>query len=121
MFVAFMMWPREVYIRPLATTSTYNKYSKKEEPIVPCITCQVIVGIIDQNISSKLHHCMLARIRCIFYYVLMLRIAHEKHNPQMAADTQKPDEQTYAVIGAATADGAEPFALGFASSPQPTA
>jgi hypothetical protein len=67
---------------------------------------------------------MLARIRCIFYYVLMLRIAHEKHNPQMtqmAADTQKPDEQTYAVIGAAMADGAEPFALGFASSPQPTA
>jgi len=36
----------------------------------------------------------------------MLRIAHEKHNPQMtqmAADTQKPDEQTYAVIGAAMA------------------
>jgi hypothetical protein len=38
--------------------------------------------------------------------MLMLRIAHEKHNPQMtqmAADTQKPDEQTYAVIGAAMA------------------
>ena len=36
----------------------------------------------------------------------MLRIAHEKHNPQMtqmAADTLKPDEQTYAVIGAAMA------------------
>jgi len=35
----------------------------------------------------------------------MLRISHEKHNPQMtqmAADTQKPDEQTYAVIGAAS-------------------
>jgi GxxExxY protein len=36
---------------------------------------------------------------------LLLRIAHEKYNPQMtqmAADTQNPDEQTYAVIGAAT-------------------
>jgi hypothetical protein len=34
----------------------------------------------------------------------MLRIAHEKHNPQMTqmvADTQKPNKQTYAVIGAA--------------------
>ena len=37
---------------------------------------------------------------------LMLRSAHEKHNPQMTqmdADTQKRDEQTYAVIGAALA------------------
>jgi hypothetical protein len=40
------------------------------------------------------------------YSLLMLRIAHEKHNlqmTQMAADTQKPDEQTYAVIDAAMA------------------
>jgi hypothetical protein len=35
------------------------------------------------------------------FTLLMLRIAHEKHNPQMtqmAADTQKPDERTYAVM-----------------------
>jgi len=41
------------------------------------------------------------------FTLLMLRIVHEKHNPQMtqmAADTQKPDEQTYAVIGAAMAE-----------------
>jgi hypothetical protein len=36
----------------------------------------------------------------------MLRSTHKKHNPQMTqmdADTQKRDEQTYAVIGAAMA------------------
>jgi GxxExxY protein len=46
----------------------------------------------------------------------MLRIAHEKHNPQMTqmtADTQKPDEQTYAVIGAVMAPLAATYRVDF--------
>jgi hypothetical protein len=33
----FMTWPAAS--STLAATSAYNKYSKKQEPIVPCITC----------------------------------------------------------------------------------